>query len=89
MTGPPTGFSGTGGDQLHADAFVSDATWKALGERYDRKQLMDVVFAVGQYNLVSMALNTLGVQLDAGVRTFEETVGREPAGGGSGGQDAR
>jgi len=28
---------------------------------------MDVVFAVGQYNLVSMALNTLGVQLDEGL----------------------
>ena len=28
---------------------------------------MDVVFAVGQYNLVSMALNTLGVQLDDGL----------------------
>ena len=28
---------------------------------------MDVVFTVGQYNMVSMALNTLGVQLDDGV----------------------
>jgi hypothetical protein len=31
------------------------------------------VFAVGQYNLVSMALNTLGVQLDAGLPTFANT----------------
>jgi hypothetical protein len=35
---------------------------------------MDIVFAVGQYNLVSMALNTLGVQLDPGLTTsFENT----------------
>lgn len=53
-------------DELYADAFLSDATWNALAERYDVRQLMDVVFAAGQYNLVSMALNTLGVQLEPG-----------------------
>ena len=31
---------------------------------------MDVVFTVGQYTLVSMALNSLGVQLDAGLAGF-------------------
>src|SRR6266849_2464124 len=41
-------------DELHADACISDVTWAALSERYNTKQLMDVVFAVGQYNLVSM-----------------------------------
>jgi alkylhydroperoxidase family enzyme len=57
-------------DELHRDAFVSDATWAALGTRYDVRQLIDLVFAVGQYQLVSMALNTLGVQRDAGVPGF-------------------
>ncbi len=52
------------------DAFVTDATWAALGERYDVHQLLDLVFTVGQYQLVSMALNTLGVQRDAGVPGF-------------------
>jgi len=28
---------------------------------------MDIVFAVGNYNLVSMALNSFGVQLDSGL----------------------
>ena len=54
-------------DELHRDAIISDATWKALSARYGTEQLMDAVFTVGQYNLVSMALNTLGVQLDAGL----------------------
>ena len=31
---------------------------------------MDVVFTVGQYNMVSMALNSFGVQLDNGVAGF-------------------
>jgi len=57
-------------DELHADAFIADTTWRALAERYDTRQLMDVVFTVGQYNLVSMALNTFGVQLDEGVEGF-------------------
>ena len=57
-------------DELHADAFVSDATWKSLAERYETRQLMDVVFTVGQYTVVSMALNTFGVQLDPGIKGF-------------------
>ena len=51
-------------DELHHDAFISDDTWQALGERYSTKQLMDVVFAVGQYHIVSMALNSFGVQFE-------------------------
>ena len=57
-------------DELHADAFISDATWAALSEKYNTQQLMDVVFTVGQYNMVSMALNSFGVQLDKGVKGF-------------------
>lgn len=62
-------------DELHADAFVSDATWHALAARYDVRQLLDLIFTVGQYTLVSMALNTLGVQRDAGVPGFPGTPG--------------
>jgi alkylhydroperoxidase family enzyme len=57
-------------DELHDDAFLSEATWNELVARYDTMQLMDVVFTVGQYNLVSMALNTLGVQLEEGTPGF-------------------
>ena len=53
-------------DELHEDQFVSDPTWAALAQHYDTEQILDFVFAVGQYHLVSMALNTLGVQLEEG-----------------------
>jgi 4-carboxymuconolactone decarboxylase len=59
-------------DELHDDSFLSDQTWSALAERYDTQQLMDLVFTVGQYHLVSMALNSLGVQLEAGAARFPE-----------------
>jgi 4-carboxymuconolactone decarboxylase len=62
-------------DELHADAMIHEPTWRRLAERYDTRQLMDLIFTVGQYNLVSMALNTLGVPLDAGLRGFPPTGG--------------
>jgi 4-carboxymuconolactone decarboxylase len=59
-------------DELHDDHVVSDATWSALGEHFDVKQKLDLVFTVGQYTLVSMALNTLGVQNEDGVEGFPQ-----------------
>lgn len=57
-------------DELHDDAFITDETWQVLSKHYSPQQIMDLVFTVGQYNLVSMALNTLGVQLDDGIDGF-------------------
>jgi len=54
-------------DELHSDAHVSDTTWNGLRAHYNTQQLMDLVFTVGQYNLVSMALNSFGVQPDEGL----------------------
>ncbi len=54
-------------DELHDDQSLTDATYSALAERYDEQQLLDVVFTVGQYHLVSMALNSMRVQRDDGV----------------------
>ncbi|MEM9466001.1 MAG: carboxymuconolactone decarboxylase family protein [Actinomycetota bacterium] len=51
-------------DELHEAKIVSDETWSALGEHLSDHQRMDLVFAVGQYTLVSMALRTFGVPLD-------------------------
>jgi len=54
-------------DELHEDAHVSDETWQGLSTHLSEQQLMDLVFTVGQYNLVSMALNSFGVQADEGL----------------------
>ena len=59
-------------DELHADAFISNETWAALSAHYDTQRLMDLIFTVGQYNLVSMALNTLGVQPEPGAPRLPE-----------------
>lgn len=52
-------------DELHADQFVSDATWNALTPLGDKGR-MDLVFTVGQYTQVSMMLNSFGIQLEDG-----------------------
>jgi len=52
-------------DELHTDAFISDATWNELKRTYRDDQLMDLIVAVGNPTLVSMALNILGVQLES------------------------
>lgn len=59
-------------DQLHADQRITDNTWQALAERYNTLQLMDVVFAVGQYTLIAMALKSFGTPLDAGLPGFNQ-----------------
>jgi len=59
-------------DELHSCAFVTDATWTALAESYSTQQMMDLIFTVGQYHMVSMALNSLGVQLEEGFRGFKQ-----------------
>ncbi|HET9728387.1 MAG TPA: carboxymuconolactone decarboxylase family protein [Acidimicrobiia bacterium] len=54
-------------DELHSDSSLSDATYAELAASYNEQQLLDLVFAVGQYHLVSMALNSFRVQRDDGV----------------------
>ena len=57
-------------DELAADHYVSDETWQRLAKDFDRKQLMDLVFTVGAYDLLAAAMNTFGLQLDPGLTGF-------------------
>ena len=57
-------------DELHTDAFVTDTTWDALAAGLDQRQLMDLVFTVGAYDLLAMAFNTFGLELDPGLEGF-------------------
>jgi 4-carboxymuconolactone decarboxylase len=48
-------------DELHDDNTITDATWAALGERYDDAARLEVAFVVGHYTMLSMVANTAGV----------------------------
>jgi 4-carboxymuconolactone decarboxylase len=51
-------------DDLFENSVVSEAVWTALSAKYSTQQMIDLVFTVGQYNLVSWAINSFGVPLD-------------------------
>jgi 4-carboxymuconolactone decarboxylase len=57
-------------DELHKDTCISGSTWTTLAEKYTEHQLMDLIFTVGQYNLGSMVLNSLGVELEQNAKGF-------------------
>ena len=52
-------------DDLFAHSVIATERWQVLAEHYSTEQMMDLVFTIGQYNLVSWALNSFGVPLDA------------------------
>lgn len=66
-------------DQLHNDHHINDEVWQALAKELSQEQMMDLVFAIGQYTLVSMALNSFGVQLDAGIEGFPKPKKKKKA----------
>ena len=51
-------------DELQDKSNVSDATWAALAENLDERQRMDLVFTIGCYGALAMAINTFGVEPD-------------------------
>ena len=51
-------------DELIDDAEIADATWAVLAAELDEQQLMDLVFTVGAYDLLAMAMRTFGIELD-------------------------
>ncbi len=51
-------------DELHVSAFISDATWRALTERYDTPKAMDAIFTVAEFTMVSGTVNSAGVQIE-------------------------
>ena len=53
-------------DELHDDACISDATWAALAERYDERQLIEVPMLVGHYHMAAFVQNSLRFRLNPG-----------------------
>lgn len=57
-------------EELVRDHFLSDKTWKALNQRYSMPQMMEVVFLVGNFTLLSMVTNSFGIPLEEGLETI-------------------
>lgn len=49
-------------DDLTTDSTIAQTTWEELGQVFTDQQRMDLVFTIGGYLLLAMAVNTFGVQ---------------------------
>jgi alkylhydroperoxidase family enzyme len=52
-------------DELKARNDLDDATWERLAACLDERQIMDLIFTVGCYTALAMALNAMRVQPEA------------------------
>ncbi len=52
-------------DELEDKSEIADATWATLSEHLDERQRMDLVFTIGCYGALAMAINTFGVEPDS------------------------
>ncbi len=69
-------------DELFATATLSDATWAALAEHFDTRQMMEVVFTIGAYAMLNWAVNAFGIplgkEIDALGFDLRTASGKEP-----------
>lgn len=49
-------------DELVATTTVRDETWQRLAAHHDAAALVEIVFVVGQYTMLSMVANALGIE---------------------------
>jgi hypothetical protein len=49
-------------DQLHTNRVIDDPTWQRLTARLSIEQCEELCFLVGHYEMLAMALNSLGVE---------------------------
>jgi 4-carboxymuconolactone decarboxylase len=41
---------------------ITDETWAALTDHFDDDQCLDLIFTIGGYHLLALAVNTIGIQ---------------------------
>jgi len=58
-------------DELHANAYIEDETWAHLSQRFNTQQLLDILFAVGCYEVLAMVFKTCRVPLEPGLNPLD------------------
>jgi len=64
-------------DELHATQRFSDATWAALRASFSDAQLVEIPFLVGQYTMLSMVAEGLGVPVEDGLPALPPLPGQQ------------
>lgn len=58
-------------DELFDTRRIDDSTWAVLAKKLDTRELMEVVFVVGNYVMLTMAEKSLGIELEEAYRKPE------------------
>ncbi|MGB8364446.1 MAG: carboxymuconolactone decarboxylase family protein [Rhizomicrobium sp.] len=58
-------------DQMRSSYSLDDEMWAALAEQFDHRQMMELVFAIGTYMMLSMVTNSLRIPLEGGAEGEE------------------
>jgi len=61
-------------DELHFKACIEESTYARLAGHFNTQQLIDLVFTVGCYDLLSMAFRTFGVEMESGLEPLEPAL---------------
>ena len=73
-------------DELIRDSVLSDATWAELSRFFNRQQMMDLLFTIGNYVMLGWAAASIGIPVDDGVDVIGfdlKTRSGKPAAGGT------
>ncbi|WP_317928956.1 carboxymuconolactone decarboxylase family protein [Halioxenophilus sp. WMMB6] len=64
-------------DELHKNTDLSDATYLALSEKYNHRQIMDIIGCVGCYTIIAFMANSLRVPMEEGAVPLDDTTRAE------------
>jgi len=60
-------------EQLLSKAQVNDATWSGLAAQLDTQQLIELLFVIGNYGMLSWIINAFGIQPEDNVEAMAES----------------
>jgi 4-carboxymuconolactone decarboxylase len=64
-------------DQLSEGGRIDDASWAEMAKIWDRRQIMDVLHAVGYFTMVAWALIAMRVQVEPNVQEVSVNRGKD------------
>lgn len=63
-------------DQLHELSRITPAAWDRLAQRYNQSQMLDLIFLVGCYGALALAINSLETPIESGAPPLGEATRR-------------
>ncbi|WP_373077559.1 carboxymuconolactone decarboxylase family protein [Zhongshania sp.] len=64
-------------DELNADARIGDSNMAELSKHYSAQQIMDMIFLIGCYESVAMAIKSFNIPLEPGSPTLDDETRRK------------